>query len=556
MFISSLLERANLNVLTIQSLTNDENMIEFRKAFTHKSYDNEFNYEYLEFRGDVVVNLVAAQYLRERFPKIISTTWLTRLKHNIVGKKVLSTIAKREKFVDNIQYDKELRNIKKDSFDYISMLEDTVEAFFGALVLVCRRTRAVGVGYAISYQILKSFYDKQEISLDYEDTFDYVSRVKLIYDPRGWDFKKSKQTTYIWSDNLFVTTLHAYHPEDKTKKIILAKKTGQTKDQSIEEACKHALNVLKNKYLIEEKIPPIYDNKKDDDDEELYNDHTIIPDGFKESISNILMSAMVKESAIKVFTREEYLLEFRMSLVHSSYNSRENYNIYKFEGVTVLDLNIVDYIGQKFPNIISEKWLTNIKQSVIGKNITQKSLILEMAEKSGIERFALYGSEIKESLEKYPDKRKNTKYKKMIESVMKAFIGALVSIIDGVKGRGVGYAVAYNLFSNNADKRKISINYKDVFNPKGRLKELYNKRKWPFEQNIISVYDEENSSYTTTIFGYPIGDKIYREKNKTLLVTLSGRLKDETSQKASEKALSILNKVYHISEIPPDPYEF
>ena len=93
-FIISILEKLQLNEKHISMMTDDESMKLFSKAFIHKSFDQRNNYELLEFRGDAVVNYTVSQYLLNRFPKVVSIKYLTRIKHNYVSKDRLSEFSK------------------------------------------------------------------------------------------------------------------------------------------------------------------------------------------------------------------------------------------------------------------------------------------------------------------------------------------------------------------------------------------------------------------------------------------------------------------------------
>ena len=59
----------------------------FSNVFTHKSIDEENNYEYYEFIGDLTINKIIGIYLTRRFPQLRCTAGvrvLTRLKINLV----------------------------------------------------------------------------------------------------------------------------------------------------------------------------------------------------------------------------------------------------------------------------------------------------------------------------------------------------------------------------------------------------------------------------------------------------------------------------------------
>ena len=135
----------------------------FSKVFTHKSIDEENNYEYYEFIGDLTINKIIGIYLTRRFPQLRCTAGvrvLTRLKINLVSKKVLADWAESLGFWPFISATREFRETKKKP-----MMEDVLEAIMGMLEKqidekCCKPGKngqftSVG-GYRICSNILKS----------------------------------------------------------------------------------------------------------------------------------------------------------------------------------------------------------------------------------------------------------------------------------------------------------------------------------------------------------------------------------------------------------------
>ncbi len=548
-FIISLLTKANLQPKTLEKYTDEESMVIFRQAFIHKSYNATYNYELLEFYGDTVVNFAVSQYIRKRFLKITSMKWLTKLEHNLSSKITLADLAKKADFLPHILYNKEIVSGDETTLEHLSMMEDVFEAFFGALVTVFNNSSQRGVGYAVAYIIITSFYDTLYISLRWEDVFDAKSRLKEIYDNLGWIFDQNISTYYDQTKKIQLTTIWGYLEGDISRldinKKMIAKGVGTTKQNSQENASFNAIAILQDKYNIVEIIPTPYIEPTD----ELHS-LSQIPQNFKSFVEKILRQARVKSSSIKTFTNNKSLVEFRLALTHLSYDKYINYNLNKFEGITIVDLSIAEYLRVRFPRIGSEKWLTNIKH-----NIVSQGNIAKIAGKLGFPEYVLYGKDMEESLSKYPDVKFNTEYLSMLESTFKAFMGALVKIIDSKSCTGVGYAVVYSLISRYLDQITISIDYKDVFDSKSRLKELFDKFGWSLDQNIITIYNQETNQQISEIFGYPLGTKRRKSENKKILAKEVGRTKQEAQQKASRKALIVLSKMYHIQEIPLDPYQ-
>lgn len=559
-FIISILERGKLSKTTITTLTDEESMVVFRKAFTHAGYDAEFNYEFLEFRGDVVVNRAIVEYIRTRFPKVVSVKWLTKLKHNLASKTILAQIAMRGDFQTQINYGRDISDLIRagryhENVEYLSMMEDTFEAMAGAVVQVVDDKYRHGVGYAVAYSIIASFFDELPISLKWEDVFDAKSRLKELYDQYKWVIEQSISTRPVKGrTNQLFSVITGYPRGDRTRKPenkeVIGKGVGATSQLAQEAAAEKALVTLKRKYRIEENIPDPYAEVDPSGPEEAPVPPPKIPAGFKEFIRDMLKRARVEKDVIDIFADEDALFEFRMSLVNKTYDPYINQELFKLSGVTIVDLGVAEYLGMRFPRIVSEKWLTNIKH-----NIVSQGAFAEFAKVSGLEKFVLYGDEMRENIERHPDLTRNTEYLKMLESSFKAFMGALVYVVDSRRRRGVGYATSFNLLASFLNTLPISIDYTNVFDHKSRLKELFDKYRWHLDRSISVDYDMDRSVHVATIVGYPKGNKRRDPRNEVVLGTGEGRTKKEAEQDAAEKAIRLLDRPYNIREIPPDPYQ-
>lgn len=79
----------------------------FEQAFTHSSYNSQWNYEAFEFRGDSIVNFCTVDYLIQRFPDLMAddgsgVSTLARLKINMISKAVFAKCAESLGFVNHI----------------------------------------------------------------------------------------------------------------------------------------------------------------------------------------------------------------------------------------------------------------------------------------------------------------------------------------------------------------------------------------------------------------------------------------------------------------------
>jgi len=289
--IAGLLRRGQMTEASISSFLSVGTLKRFREAYTHKSIDPRENLEPWETLGDGNVNEFMPYYIRWRWSFIKSPKWLTRIKHNLVSGKVLANIARKAGFEPYIRMGEDLplkksapRTFKKSEalrllrenkfedvwkhpsvFSYMSILEDVMEAFCGALVVSVEESGfSHGLGVQIVHNILHSFFDAETISIDYKDVFDAVTRLKELYESKilgyRWPFA---QTYEISKDEIggvetFTVKVYGWPVGDKVaiarNRIMLAMATGLDKDRVKEDASRIALEKLEKDYGIVEKI--------------------------------------------------------------------------------------------------------------------------------------------------------------------------------------------------------------------------------------------------------------------------------------------------------------
>ena len=202
-FIRSLLERADLSEKYIDKLTDEKAMIEFTKAFTHKSHNPFYNYEFYETLGDATSNKVVVWYFQRRFPELFDPTSgmkegnmgplaiISRLKQNGVSKKTYAKFSGDLGFWDYIIGSEEAKKSK------LKLLEDTFESFIGCLEYMIDGQVMEHSGYGICYIFMKKIMDKIEISLGREDLYDH----KSLLNEEIMKFKKMLSIRYESIDN-------------------------------------------------------------------------------------------------------------------------------------------------------------------------------------------------------------------------------------------------------------------------------------------------------------------------------------------------------------------
>lgn len=205
----------------------EESMKIYSDAFTHISIDSDRNYEYLEILGDVTCNKSIVWYIKDRFPQLQNSEGvkvIARLRINLVSKKNFSIIADQLGFTEFISCEKDIKDQKGKS-----ILEDVFEAFFGATELLIDKMISPGAGYSICYRIIKNILDEQYISLDYEDLYDPITRLKETFD----FFRQQipgRQCELIWGNMLWeniktekgqIVHLYQYDKTNNRKKLLI-----------------------------------------------------------------------------------------------------------------------------------------------------------------------------------------------------------------------------------------------------------------------------------------------------------------------------------------------
>lgn len=293
-FIAGLLSRGGVKEENMSLFFTEENLKLVQSAFTHSSFDPVDNYEMLEFFGDPVINGFVPFYIRKRFPKIQSVKWLTKIKHNLISKKYLAHLARQQGIEKFIRFGADVKTKKGKPFkvgdvvklletksmaeisglmsvvDYLSMLEDVVEAFFGWLVIAVEDSgKSHGVAIQISHNILASFFDNEVINIKYEEVFDAISRLKELYESKNlgyrWPNDKAYQISQIEEDK-FRVDVYGWPKGDKKvtdqNKVKLATMTGYDKDDVKQKAANVALQVLDRTYNVREAPPNPFERTK------------------------------------------------------------------------------------------------------------------------------------------------------------------------------------------------------------------------------------------------------------------------------------------------------
>jgi len=499
-FISKILLRSNISPKTLELFTTPQKMNLFKQAFTDRSYSLTFNYELLEIKGDVYVNLIAANYVRNRFPRVISLDWLSRIKIILQSKITLPKIAEKLDFQKYIYTSGIISREKK-----VQILEDVVEAFFGAIVVIGGENK--GAAYAVSYEILSSLYDEIDITLDVSLVIDLKNRVKEIFDSQHWG-EVAYQTSQ--QQNRFITKIYKQDKETKKKELVIEGNPSNTRESSMEKAMEQAIEKFKS--LEKPRNPYIQKPKKDAIE---LKKPAEIPKNFGEWWKNMLLYSGIVEPMTDQFLEKKYLQVIRNSLVSDSYAYTFNNSLYKFEGDAAIDIILVEFILEKEgkAGVKHEAIFSKIRHS-----ITKGPVFSDFAKKFGLIEFS--------KLRETPDD-------KDYDILTRAFIGGFISVIDSVCGLGVGYEMAYRLLTKYFMEISLKTDPSVIFDPVTDLKEIYTKRGWTFDSHGTKTMDHIISEDGSHVI------KLY-DGNKNLLAIGAGKTKQEAKIDAVTKGLKTL----------------
>jgi dsRNA-specific ribonuclease len=202
-FLRDVLKNAKLEDRYILILLNKIDL--YQIAFTSPSVNINDNYELYENLGDITANEAIVWYFYEVFPQLhcpSGVKTMARLKINYSSSESYSSIANDLGFWPYIKATDEEKNSKEKKQ---KLLEDVFEAFIGVTkIILIDYFGYQGVGNQIVYNIIKSIFDKKNISLEANDLYDAKTRLKELFDK-----------TYI--QNLFGKLQYKYYDNEDKK---------------------------------------------------------------------------------------------------------------------------------------------------------------------------------------------------------------------------------------------------------------------------------------------------------------------------------------------------
>lgn len=224
---------------------------DFEQAFTHETIDPVNNYQTYEFIGDSIVNTCIIRYLYDKYPNLHSKEGvqvLTRMKITIICKNFLAKLATDCGFKKHIKADElhQTNHIK-------SLLEDTFEAFFGAVSVLVDRHILDGAGFGVCKHLLYHIMDKHPLDYSYETLVDPVTRMKELCDYR----KLTIGTKYVFDDATKTFSCSLTY-----NNVVIGSGKAYKKKQAYNQACETGIQMMKHLFNIYKEVPECYEKLK------------------------------------------------------------------------------------------------------------------------------------------------------------------------------------------------------------------------------------------------------------------------------------------------------
>jgi dsRNA-specific ribonuclease len=255
-------------------------------------------------------------------------------------------------------------------------------------------------------------------------------------------------------------------------------------------------------------------------------------------IEKVLSKGLKKKYITQILNDPENINIFSQVFTHeSAYPERPdfNYEIYEQLGDLTANKFIVHYMYNRFPQLKCTFGLKIVARLRI--NYGSRQSFYKIAEKLGFWDFITISTE-----------KKSKEMKDTLEDVFEAFIGALEFIVDSKFEVGVGYAIVSKILKCLFDEIDISLTYENLYDPKTRLKELFNYR-----QDLGTIKYEETIALTE--FGKITTSDVFIisvDNKKKKIGTGSSSLKKDSQQHASKHALSYLKNLGIFKIEPPE----
>jgi len=271
---------------------------------------------------------------------------------------------------------------------------------------------------------------------------------------------------------------------------------------------------------------------------------------FKDLIISVLKKGNLKKKYRDMLTDDASMNIYASAFTSELVDPVNNYQVLEQVGDLTGNKFIVNYMYEKFPQLDCAEGVKVVARLRI--NYGAKQSFSEIARKLGFWPFISSTNDLRQR-----------KMKPLLEDVFEAFLGATERILDKKKRIGVGYAIVYDILATIFDEMDISLRYEDLYDPKTRLKELFDVHE---DSLGPLIYKERKEDMITFSSVYRVEGVKYQERpdgtlNKKKII--GGReikfgegfasLKTDAQQNAAASGLEALKK-QGWSKLTPEIY--
>ena len=177
-------------------------------------------------------------------------------------------------------------------------------------------------------------------------------------------------------------------------------------------------------------------------------------------IRKLATTFVVHADITRIMVAPASLRLYELAFTHSSVDKNNNYEMFEQLGDLTINKFLVFYFYTRFPKLCNP----------FGVKIVAR-LRIKYGSKQVLSAIADY-------YEFFPKIRtaevvtSGTRRLSLLEDVFEAYVGVTEHILDEELGRGVGWAMVYNMLEHIFDEMTICLNYTSLFDAKTRLKEV------------------------------------------------------------------------------------
>lgn len=201
-----------------------------------------------------------------------------------------------------------------------------------------------------------------------------------------------------------------------------------------------------------------------------------------------MLRLVFKKGAIKPHYIEELLKhvdEYRVAFTTELANPNKNLEVYEAVGDGIGNAFISFYALRRFPQLNCSQGVKYLARLKI--NYGSRTALASVATKLGFWPHIIA-----------TDSEKQFTAEKTLEDVMEAFVGLTTLLLDNKYEIGVGYGIVYQIFKAIYDEMDISLEYEALYDPKSRLKELFDAM--PKQLGQVKYEDDRTRTVIYRIF--------------------------------------------------------